>query len=271
MARWYAHRARIAFFVIAAVTGLVALAVLWSRRPLFSLLLVPPIVVVVVFVAALVGVACGLVVATVVRAWPVLRALWWWALEITIVSLLAVATLALVQVAQWLALVAPAAVAALLGIVRPIRRRVVAWAWCVIVRHRLRLCFAEFIRATTRARPVSLPLMLLARTTPAGERVWVWLRPGLDLSDLDGKTGRMAVACWAGEVRAVRASMRFAALIRIDVTRRDPLTGLVVSPLAQQFGAFEDSSVPVSPGMAPVGLDLDDVPEPPPQQRNGRG
>ena len=67
--------------------------------------------------------------------------------------------------------------------------------------------------------------MLWARPTPAGERVWLWLRPGLDLTDLDGKTGKVAVACWAGEVRVVRASARFAALVRVDMTRRDPLAG----------------------------------------------
>ncbi len=87
--------------------------------------------------------------------------------------------------------------------------------------------------SATRAHPGCLPLILVARPTPAGERVWVWLRPGLDLSDLDGKTGKLAVACWAGEVRVVRASARYAALIRVDITRRDPLTGLVRSPLAR--------------------------------------
>jgi hypothetical protein len=97
----------------------------------------------------------------------------------------------------------------------------------------------------------------------------VWLRPGLDLSDLDGKTGRMAVACWAGALRVVGASTRFAALVRVDVTRRDPLTGLVLSPLAQRFGLDEELLVPVSPGMAPSGLDLDDVPEPPAEAPRG--
>ena len=270
MSRWYAHRARIAFFVTALLAGLVAVAVLASMRPLVKLPLVAPMVVA-VFLAALLGAACGLVVASVVRAWPVLRALWWWAVEIAVTALLATATVVLSRVALWLAMTVLAALAAVVGLVAPIRRRVVAWAWCVIVRHRLRLCFAEFVRAATRARPAALPLIWWARTTPAGERVWVWLRPGLDLSDLDGKTGRMAVACWAGEVRVVRASTRFAALIRIDVTRRDPLTGLVVSPLAQQFGTDDDLPIPVSPGMAPVGLDLDDVPEPPPEPARHRG
>ena len=77
------------------------------------------------------------------------------------------------------------------------------------------------------SRPGTLPLVLWARPTPAGERVWLWLRPGLELVDLDGKAGLIAVACMGEEVRIVRASQRYAALMRVDVARRDPLTGLV--------------------------------------------
>ena len=268
LSRWYAHRARIAFFVTALVTGLLALAVLTALQPLPRVPVLPPIVVA-VLLAALTGAVCGLVVALLVRAWPVLRVLWWWLPEFTITSLLATVAVWLARWSPWLAVAALVALLAVVLLVGRVRRWVVAMAWCLVVRHRLRVCFAEFIRAATRARPASLPLVLWARPTPAGERVWVWLCTGLDLSDLEGKTGRMAVTCLAGEVRVVRASARFAALIRIDVTRRDPLTGLVVSPLAQRFASFA-STVPVSPGMPPIGLDLDDVPEPlpdPPRQR----
>ena len=60
----------------------------------------------------------------------------------------------------------------------------------------------------------------------------------------------------------MRASARYAALIRVDVTRRDPVAGVVVSPLAARF-----AGVGIWPADAPAqvdtsGLDLDDVPEP---------
>jgi hypothetical protein len=97
-------------------------------------------------------------------------------------------------------------------VVGPARRPLVTWVWCVAVGHRIRQCFAEFIRAANRMHPASRPLMLWVRPTPAGRRVWVWPRPGLGLADLEGRTGRLAVACWAGEVRVVRASTRYAAL-----------------------------------------------------------
>ena len=36
----------------------------------------------------------------------------------------------------------------------------------------------------------------------------------------------------------VRASQRFAALVRVDLARRDPLTGLVASPRMAAAGPF---------------------------------
>lgn len=253
VARWYAHQARVAFYVTAVVAGLLSMAVLSIGRT----------VAVAAIFGVLVGVVCGFAVAIIVRVWPVLRVLWWWSLEIAILTLVIVVWSVLSRsTSPWLAAAVLAAVLGVVSVIRRLRRWIVARAWCVIVRHRLRLCFAEFIRtASPGGRPVLLPLMLWARPTPAGERVWVWLRPGLDLADLDGKTGRMAVACWAGEVRVVRASSRYAALVRVDITRRDPLIDVVRSPLVEQFGPWDEAPAPVSPGMPPLGLDLDEVPE----------
>ena len=162
--------------------------------------------------------------------------------------------------------------AAAVALVGPVRRRIVAWFWCAVVRHRLRLCFAEFIRAASRVRPGSLPLMLLARPTPAGERVWLWLRPGLDLSDLEGRADKLAVACWASEVRVVRASDRYAALVRVDVTRRDPLMAMVASPLAGLAAGRSGEAVPSPAVVEGWALDLPDVPEelPAPPRAVGR-
>jgi hypothetical protein len=124
------------------------------------------------------------------------------------------------------------------------------------------------------SRPGQLPLMLWARPTPAGERVWLWLRTGLSLEDLEGKAGRIAVACSARQVRIVGAPERTAALLRIDVTRRDPLTGLVESPLLARIPSLRDDIVadaPVSPAVPWVGLELADIDEPEiPQSRGGR-
>ena len=257
----YARKARIAFLGVAGVAGMAAAVVLAVfTYPLLAVVL-----------GAVAGVVCGFTAAVAVWAWPVLRVLWWWSLEIAVFTLVVLVPALLARVTYpWLALTVLLLAAAVCGGVGPVRRWLVAWSWCAVVRHRLRLCFAEFIRAAHRTSPGRLPLVLWARPTPAGERVWLWLRPGLDLAELDGKTGKLAVACWAGEVRVIRASQRFAALMRADVARRDPLAGEVASPLAALIPRERETAAPVSPGMPPVGLDLADVAEPAPEPRGGR-
>jgi hypothetical protein len=119
-----------------------------------------------------------------------------------------------------------------------------------------------------------LPLLLWARPTLAGERVWLWLRPGLELEDLEGKAGLIAVACIAKQVRIAPASEKYAALLRVDVARRDPLTGRIDSPLAlliPSLRSTELADVPVSPAVPPVGLELAGIQEPAPEPvRGGR-
>jgi hypothetical protein len=257
----YARKARIAFLCVGAVVGSFTAAVL----AVFTN------VVVAVLLGMVAGLVAGFVAAVLVVCWPVLRVLWWWSTEIAVFGLVTLgsATLARLTV-SWLALAADVVVGAVCAGVPAVRRRVLAWWWCLVVRHRLRLCFAEFVRAASRVRPGCLPLLLWAKPTPAGERVWLWLRPGLDLTDLDGRLGKLAVACWAGEVRVVRASTRYAALVRVDIARRDPLSNVVASPLATLIPIMRNADPRMVPGRSPVGLDLADVPEPAPEARGGR-
>jgi hypothetical protein len=73
-----------------------------------------------------------------------------------------------------------------------------------------------------------------------------------------------------------RASRRRAALVRFDITRREPLAGRIVSPLPDYLpDDFEEGVAPTSPGMPPTGLDLNEVQAPPtddgkPSASNGR-
>ena len=105
--------------------------------------------------------------------------------------------------------------------VPPIHRRIRAVGWCVIVRHRLRVAFNEFIITN---RHGSLPLILAARPTPAGERVWVWLRPGLALSDLEGRTDLLLISTAERSVRR--------------------LGGIRGAPLWEKDFVFNDASKP---------------------------
>jgi hypothetical protein len=247
--RSYARKSQIAFWVTTAIVGVVTAAVLSKvMQPLVGVL-----------AGMVAGAVTGVFVALLVAGWPLLRVLWHWLVEIVV-------GLSIVGGARALADMVPPAVAVVLVLlviagpfaIPTVRRRVLAWAWCRIVRHRLRVCFTEVIRTQHRLRPGHPPLILAARPTPAGERVWIWLRPGLDLTDLEERTGKLAVACWASEVRAIRASTRFAALIRLDVTRRDPLTKTVPSLLTRMVPGSA-SVVPVSPAVVPTGLNLTDI------------
>ncbi|MFC0528199.1 hypothetical protein [Phytohabitans kaempferiae] len=249
VARSFVRRAVIAFFVVTAVVGLLSATVASHyMHPILG-------AIVGVFIGGLVGALVG----AFVIAWPVLRVLWHWAAEIGL-------GLGLVYGWVWLmtathVVVSLLVVVLVVGVpatVGPIRRQVTAWSWCLIVRHRLRLCFARLIRTD---RDGTLPLILLARPTPVGERVWVWLRPGLSIHDLEqeGQMARLAVACWANEVRVERASRSRAALVRVDITRRETLTEHIGSPLPGLLPK-DVPTIPVSPATPPLGgLDLADV------------
>jgi hypothetical protein len=251
----YAQRARTTVMVASPLAVLLSCAALAAAHVgLPALLLGVPV-----------GVGLGLASGVLVLSWPVLRALWWWALELSALLGLLAAWLFLSQwLAWWGGLAVLGLLAAGLALVDPVRRGAVALFWCLSDRHRLRLSFARIVRAPGAGRVPAYPLMLWARPTLAGERVWVLLRPGLDLADLEGKTAKLAVACWASEVRVARASQRSAALLRIDVTRRDPLTEKVVSPLAELFAGLRKPKDAPEGGLEGLALDLHEVPEPAP-------
>jgi hypothetical protein len=214
-------------------------------------------------VGALLGIALGATlggtVAVLIVIWPVLRIIWHWLPEILLGTFLVYGwTWLMFATPVWASLLILAAIIGAPAAYGRTRRAVLSGFWCLTVRHRLRMCFAAFI-ATNRHG--TLPLILGARPTPAGERVWVWLRPGLSLHDLEqpGQVQKLAVACWANEVRVVRSSRKYAALVRIDITRREPLANTVLSNLPDHVPADVPATVPVSPAVAPAGLTLNDV------------
>ncbi len=238
--------AKIVFWVTWITVGLLAATVAASRwHPIIAL-----------FAGAAIGAATAFIAAAVIIAWPVLRALWWWLTEITLAVALVVGWMELAEHTTLLyRLGAVALIAGVPAAIPPVRRYVIAMAWCVITRHRLRTCFSEFIITN---RYGSLPLILWARPTPVGERVWIWLRPGLALDDIQDRLDLIAVACWAASVTAEAASETNSAHIRLDIKRRDALTATVKSPLLGLISRAapdpERDAMPV-----PTALDLPDV------------
>jgi len=234
-----ARNAKITGCVAWVIVTLLSAAVLASRwHPVLALL-----------AGALIGLAAAFVVAVAVLIWPVVRVIWWWLPEIT---------LAFGMITSWTWLADRLAAGYLLGavmltagvpaLIPQLRRPIAALAWCLVVRHRLRTCFAEFIITN---RTGTLPHILHAIPTPVGERVWLWLRPGLALADLQSRADLIAVACWADTVIAEAASAANSAYVRIDIKRRDALTGTVISPLLRH----------VLPGAPAKELDTTGVPQ----------
>jgi hypothetical protein len=164
----------------------------------------------------------------------VFGAVWRWRIELllTITLLLAWVVLAYQLPATWPTWSPPVVLATTitaLVAVPPSRRFVSRRAWCVYSRHRVRKCF---VQSRVMTHEGLLPLFMWTRPTPVGERLWLWLRPGLSGRDIDNVTDRIAAACWAASAR-VKVSPKRAAVVSVDVIRRDPLasSGQITSPL----------------------------------------
>ncbi|MEU4329040.1 hypothetical protein [Nonomuraea dietziae] len=264
----YLRTAKITFYVVLAVVGLFTAVI--------STYYLPPLAAIPVGLVA--GALVGGLVAGVVAIWPVLRVIWWWLPEID---------LALLLVGGWWFLAEftnpiitgsiYAFVIGTLAAIPALRRLMVALAWCLIVRHRLRTCFNSFVHTDRHGH---LPFIGWAKPIPVGERVWVWLRPGLSVAQLETQLDRIAVACWAASVTVTKASTSNSAYIRLDIKRRDVLGAVIGSPLTDELPTItpaDTTSLSRSALAVPAQLDLADVPEPEdtpsgqrPSRKNGR-
>lgn len=144
--------------------------------------------------------------------------------------------------AVWLTL---AALPVLIALVPPARRFVHTRVMCVLTRHRMRSCLWQ-VRATNHDG--HLPWFLWTRPTGVGERVRLWMRPGIAARDIEHAADHLAASCFAREVR-VAVSRKVAALVTVDVIRRDPLVSgtEIDSPLAGMPTTPGDFTVPVQP------------------------
>jgi hypothetical protein len=244
------RKARFAFIIAALLVGVITMIVASATmHPILAALL-----------GAAVAAPAGALVWVLFRIWPVIRLVWWWFLEIATVTAVMYGWVQLAQhTPMWVRFVVVGLVVGVPALVPAIRRRVVALVWCVIVRHRLRVCFAQFIVANQSG---SLPLILWARPTPVGERVWIYLRPGLSVADLQGRLEKIAVACHASSVLVERANDRNSAYLRFDIKRREVLTANVSTPLVDVVDPSVPK-VPRQPATVPTALDLPDVSDDP--------
>ena len=161
-------------------------------------------------------------------------AMWRWRTELLcVLTLITAWVLVAYQIPTswptWTVPVILAAIIALIGAVPWSRRFVIRRLWCVFSRHRVRKCF---VQSRVMTHEGLLPLFMWTRPTPVGDRLWLLLRPGLSGRDIEAVSDRIAAACWASEAR-VRVSAKRAAIVSVEVIRRDPLAspGPLHSPL----------------------------------------
>jgi hypothetical protein len=245
--RSYRRKAKIVFYLTWVIIGILAATVAASKwHPITAL-----------FAGIAAGLITGAIAGAIVAAWPVIRAVWWWIPETVIIGAL---VFGWIELAEHTTLIYRLAfMAVIVGVpaaVTPVRTRINALTWCLVTRHRVRACFSEFIITN---RTGSLPLILWAMPTPAGERVWIWLRPGLALDDVLDRLDKIAVACWATAAVAEAASRSNAAFIRLDIKRRDVLTKTIPSPLLGMIHAGTPTARR-DPVDIPTALDLSEVP-----------
>jgi hypothetical protein len=161
-------------------------------------------------------------------------ALWRWRVELQTLTVLALAwTMVAHELPEawpgWSTPVVLGTTILAIMIVPGSRRFVMRRVWCVISRHRVRKCF---VQSRVMTHEGLLPLFIWSRPTPVGERLRLWLRPGLSSRDVEGVVDRIAAACWARGAR-VQVSTKRASTVWVEVIRRDPLaaTGRIHSPL----------------------------------------
>jgi hypothetical protein len=153
----------------------------------------------------------------VARANP-LVATWRWRYELAAVSGLA---------AIWLALDTTVAVGLTAGLAVALaglacfpsgRRLLAARMWCIVTPHRVR---AGCTQGWIHSRYGKLPIIVLTRRQPFGERVYLWSRAGISDGDFSTARKLLAAACWAQDVQ-VSHHARYAHLVALDVIRRQP-------------------------------------------------
>jgi hypothetical protein len=154
-----------------------------------------------------------------------------WRAELLVLGLLLTAWVWLTkQMPTWAAGTTLGGTALVLMIWPASRRYLVHRGYAVMVRHRLR---STFVERRVMNYSGNLPLLLWARPTPVGERVWLLLRAGIDPQDIEVAASYYAVSGWARDARVV-PNQRLAAIVVVEIVRRDPLTGpAVASPLSR--------------------------------------
>lgn len=204
-------------------------------------------------------------VGTVAGANPIVAA-WRWRYELAGLACLA---------ATWTSLGAPVAAGLTAGLAATLaitacfprgRRFLAARAWCIVTPHRVRTGCAQ---AWIHTRYGKLPVILLTRCQPSGERVYLWCRAGTSALDFTSARNLLAAACWAMDVQ-VSQHARHAHLVALDVIRREPQREWTGEPWFDTGTTCRSLTFPVPRGPADDSFSVGEPPqEEPPRWVSG--
>lgn len=128
------------------------------------------------------------------------------------------------------------------------RRLLIGRLCCSTTRRRLQQVFTE-TKITTASGKV--PLVVRSKVTAAGERYWLWLRIGHSAELLDSRMEEIRAAARCRDVRVIRNEDR-AHRVLLEVTRRDPLAGMVIDSPLVRYAADLDQTRAESRAMPTV-------------------
>lgn len=207
------------------------------------------------FWSVLIGIVAGAVVAGLVLSWPYLRMAWHWAGELVLLVFVgSVYVMLHVSFGPWVALGVLLQLLIVPWLIRPVCRFLIRWGMCMVVRHRIRVACDAFIEGKGVHGSV-MPLILWARPTASGERVWLWLRGDLTLEDIQGRLSELASVCWANGAEAEHAGDRKAFVV-VDIHRRDVLADGVEMHVDDMLEGIDPDSYP---NQYETARDADDV------------
>ena len=154
--RSYIRKAKITFFIIWAAVALLAATVLVSKwEPKFG---ATGAGILSLITGGLIGLVPACLIAALVAAWPVLRAIWWWLPELAVTGGLAAGWVELAgHTALIPRLLLTAAMAGIPAAIGPVRRGIYRMAWCLVSRHRIRTCFSRVHHHQPHRQPAADP------------------------------------------------------------------------------------------------------------------
>jgi hypothetical protein len=145
--------------------------------------------------------------------------IWRWRWELAIFLGIPTGLALLASQLGWIWSVASTAMVAVAAAWPENRHWLIAHIRGIITAHRVRTGCGQ---AWIQTRSGKLPIILLTRPKPYGERVYIWCRAGICREDFEASRDILRCACWATDIY-ITSSTRYSHIVALDVIR-NPLS-----------------------------------------------